>query len=563
MVVGLTIIVTVAVIGYIAAAIIRHQYTNQAETIEFQIDDLAQKSLDSQMAEISKIALSGDSLKEVENMDNSYRYLMNRRLPEITEELADIKEQLASFKLFQIKGQLQMTEKKLADAKSQYQELANKISRLKKQALDYQKAVTELKEKYQAMRKTLLTKNFSYGPSAKNLEAQLKALEGKFEEYLKVLESGDLKQTDKLLKELRADTYTLGMALDKLPNIYRNFKNVYPDQIAELKSALEKMDTDGYGFKIDTKQLIAKIDQQLAGLTKALDDVELEACEELDLKLHDDIESLYTEIEKEYSARLHFEKRLPTFRQFLEHAVQQENKLLVELDHLSNNYLLNHHEQEDAHDLNKQLARIQKRLEDYNRRDLEEKICYSDQLALLKQDTASLTEIEQKQKAIADSVASLFQDEKEAKNAIQNFDAEMHRLKRSLDNLNLPGLPGEYNEYFLRVSHEVVALAKLLNQEQIDMDQIEKELLNTQSDLDALTKKTQEIIDASTLAQECFQYANRYRHKYPAVAKAQQEGMDLFEHCQYIESLDVIAQALEQVEEGSYKRLEQNYKQQR
>ena len=81
----------------------------------------------------------------------------------------------------------------------------------------------------------------------------------------------------------------------------------------------------------------------------------------------------------------------------------------------------------------------------------------------------------------------------------------MHRLKRSIDNLNLPGLSDEDQQYFLKVSTEIVDLANDLGKIQIDMDQIEHDLINTQSDLDVLEKKTQEIIDASTLAQECIQ----------------------------------------------------------
>lgn len=553
-------IVALAVVLYAAAMVFKRRYKMRAEEVRNQVESIEKASLDADFAKLSRMTLSGDSLTEVENMDKSYHYLMNRRLPEIIEELDEIDEQIEGYHVFLSKTGLETIRKKTMDAISQYRELAAKVSRIKKQAESHQEAVKELKDKYQRIRKILLTKNFSYGQSIDALESSMQNLENLFEDYMKVLEKGDLKKTDEILSELRQKTRVLETALDKIPPIYKNYKNVYPEQMTEIKEAIRKMKEERYEFEFDSEKVISETDDQIKLLDEGLAKIEVENCELLDNKIYENIEKLYDAIEKEYNAKLRFDKRLSYFKDFMEHARKQERELLIELDRLSMNYVFNHNEPENAHSLDDTLKRIEKWYRGYENRDEEMSICYSEYYSRMLENLQNLANIEKRQKEIFDSVASFFKDEQDAKRAIQNFDAEMHRLKRSIDNLNLPGLSNEYQQYFLKVSTEVVDLANDLGKIQVDMDQIEHDLINTQSDLDVLEKKTQEIIDASTLAQECIQYANRYRGESEEVANAQKEAIRLFEKCDYIKSLDTIAHILEKVDENSYRRIEASYK---
>ena len=167
----------------------------------------------------------------------------------------------------------------------------------------------------------------------------------------------------------------------------------------------------------------------------------------------------------------------------------------------------------------------------------------------------------EEQKQISESVSDLFEEEKEAVAAVQGFDNDIHRLKREVENLNLPGLPSDYVEYFFKVGDEIEQLDRDLNKIQLDMEQIAHDLINTQSDLDVLAQKTQEIIDSSALTEEMLQYANRYRNKYPEVAAAYAQAYELFaREYDYMSALDTISEALETVEPGCYKRIENNYK---
>lgn len=83
-------------------------------------------------------------------------------------------------------------------------------------------------------------------------------LENLFEDYMKVLEKGDLKKTDEILSELRQKTRVLETALDKIPPIYKNYKNVYPEQMTEIKEAIRKMKEERYEFEFDSERSFLK-----------------------------------------------------------------------------------------------------------------------------------------------------------------------------------------------------------------------------------------------------------------------------------------------------------------
>ena len=99
-----------------------------------------------------------------------------------------------------------------------------------------------------------------------------------------------------------------------------------------------------------------------------------------------------------------------------------------------------------------------------------------------------------------------------------------------------------------------------MDQPQIDMERITKQLLIIQTDLDTLQEKTDDLIDSSQLAEQLLQYANRYQTSHDNVAEASQKAEDLFEKkFEYAQALETIATVLNEVEPGSYKRLEDAY----
>lgn len=561
MVVVLVTIVLVAVAIYASVLFFQRSFEERITKAKSSIEEILDSPLEEELEEVKKMTLSGDSLSEFEAVEHSYYALVNQQLPEISEYLNKLQAELEHYRFWKINGELKQNEAQVAKAQQQYEQLKLELAEIKQTAEIHKKAIGELKEEYQKIRKTLLAKNFSYGPSIDELEKELATLEKDFDEYSKVTEEGDYAKSSELLEKLKQQTRLLKIALKKLPPIYRNLKNIFPEQLQELKAGYSKLQTEKYGFKKDLAKHLEAIEQKCKENEANLKQADVPKAEALDQQIADMIDEAYEIMENEYNAKLKVTRQEKHLADFIEHAKHQEKELLIELDRLSQNYTLNHNEMEEAHALNEQLKKIDKKFIAYMQAKPKDVIVYSEVLEQQTADLEALKKIELKQKEIGESVADLFEEEKEAQAAVQGFDNDIHRLKREIEILNLPGLPSDYIEYFFKVGREIESLDQDLNKIQIDMEQIARDLINTQSDLDVLAQKTQEIIDSSTLTEAMLQYSNRYRTRYPEVASAYAHAVELFnKNYDYMGALDVISEALETVEPGCYKRIENDYK---
>lgn len=561
MVVVLVTIVLVAVAIYASVLFFQRSFEERITKAKSSIEEILDSPLEKELEEVKKMTLSGDSLSEFEAVEHSYYALVNQQLPEISEYLNKLQAELEQYRFWKINGELKQNEAQVAKAQQQYEQLKLELAEIKQTAEIHKKAIGELKEEYQKIRKTLLAKNFSYGPSIDELEKELATLEKDFDEYSKVTEEGDYAKSSELLEKLKQQTRLLKIALKKLPPIYRNLKNIFPEQLQELKAGYSKLQAEKYGFKKDLAKHLEAIEQKCKENEANLKQADVPKAEALDQQIADMIDEAYEIMENEYNAKLKVTRQEKHLADFIEHAKHQEKELLIELDRLSQNYTLNHNEMEEAHALNEQLKKIDKNFTAYMQAKPKDVIVYSEVLEQQTADLEALKKIELKQKEIGESVADLFEEEKEAQAAVQGFDNDIHRLKREIEILNLPGLPSDYIEYFFKVGREIESLDQDLNKIQIDMEQIARDLINTQSDLDVLAQKTQEIIDSSTLTEAMLQYSNRHRTRYPEVASAYAHAVELFnKNYDYMGALDVISEALETVEPGCYKRIENDYK---
>ena len=170
-----------------------------------------------------------------------------------------------------------------------------------------------------------------------------------------------------------------------------------------------------------------------------------------------------------------------------------------------------------------------------------------------------LTAIEEQQQQINDSVADLQSDETRAKKTLQKFSVEIRTIKRRVESLNLPGIPKDYLDYFFWVSYEIGKLADAINQVKIDMEDITKQLLIVQDDLTTLQEKTDDLRDSAELTERLIQYANRLSIDHEEINDAIAQAQNEFNRYNYPGSLEILEKAVEKVEPGSYKQMEQRY----
>lgn len=549
----------------IVVAILAYVYFYQRRAVK-QINDLmesekklADQKVDQQIKNVEELQLIGDAKKQFETIKNKYEKQVrpaitafNKRAPQL---LADSR----TSKLLTINTQIRDLQANLAKLTTTLQQIQKDLQHLRQQQHTHKQAVEQIKNKYRQFHRQLNEKSFEYGDSEKQLNSRLNELEDQFAQFTDLTNKGDIEAAQEILSNLQSENDKFEQDLKKIPQLYKPIATEFPEQLSELKSGYETLVKQNFHFtekNIDKQieQLQSKLDQTI----DQLNNLQLDVVEQSNKDLSDQIDYLYGVMQKEIDAKNEAIHLIEVMKDFTKHAQRQNDELGVELDRLSLNYTLTNHEQETVRELGEQIKAIIKQYRDDAEAVANKTAVYSQVLDRQKSNQKNLTEIEKSQEKLNDEVAKLQTDEQRARQMLQKYSTQIRIIHRQVEQLNLPGLPKDYLDYFFGVSDEIKKLADELNEYKINMDEITKQLIIVESDLDTLNDKTDILRDSAELTERFQQYANRFsdNEKIAAAAKKSQE---LFKQFNYTASLEAIATVLEEIEPGSYKRIEDTY----
>lgn len=549
----------------IVVAILACVYFYQRRAVK-QINDLmesekklADQKVDQQIKNVEELQLIGDAKKQFETIKNKYEKQVrpaitafNKRAPQL---LADSR----TSKLLTINTQIRDLQADLAKLTTTLQQVQKDLQHLRQQQHTHKQAVKQIKNKYRQFHRQLNEKSFEYGDSEKQLNSRLNELEAQFAQFTDLTNKGDIEAAQEILTNLQSENDKFEQDLKKIPQLYKPIATEFPEQLSELKSGYKTLVKQNFHFtekNIDKQieQLQSKLDQTI----DQLNNLQLDVVEQSNKDLSDQIDYLYGVMQKEIDAKNEAVHLIEVMKGFTKHAQRQNDELGVELDRLSLNYTLTNHEQETVRELGEQIKAIIKQYRDDAEAIANKTAVYSQVLDRQKSNQKNLTEIEKSQEKLNDEVAKLQTDEQRARQMLQKYSTQIRTIHRQVEQLNLPGLPKDYLDYFFGVSDEIKKLADELNEYKINMDEITKQLIIVESDLDTLNDKTDILRDSAELTERFQQYANRFsdNEKIAAAAKKSQE---LFKQFNYTASLEAIATVLEEIEPGSYKRIEDTY----
>lgn len=554
-------IVILAVAAYVGLVIYQQRIRRQVATLTTKKEAMEAIPLKDELQLVGQLSLTGQSLEDYENLQADFSEITENRFTRIDEQLAQLLSDSRGVNLIQLRRNLNKVTTLITQTDELIKSVQEQLTHLQDVDKQHRQAVKDLEQKYQDLRKTLLAKNFAFGPSIDGLEEQLSQLEDNFDTFSRLTQEGDHERAADVLEQLHDDTDVLESLIKAIPPLYKDLTVTFPDQVKELKSGYQQLTAESFQFgDQDVPGLITTVEEHIKTNLETLKDLRPDDAQVVNERIASQIDNVYDLMQTEIDAKQPVESNLDGVARFIAHAQNQNHSLMTELDRLSQNYTLDHQELETARELNEQLRSI----DGIYQRDIQDltgkTATYSQVLAHQKQQQKDLEQIEQQQADILKSVAGLADEERQARNTLQQFDFDLHSLRRQVENLNLPGIPQNYLDYFFVVRDEVAQLATDMDQPQIDMERITKQLLIIQTDLDTLQDKTDDLIDSAELAEQLLQYANRYQTSHENVAQASKEAADLFENKhQYAQALETIATVLDEVEPGSYKRLEDAY----
>lgn len=559
----LQILVGILVIALIVLAIIffyQRRINSITKNLSDQVNNLHRDQLDKELAPGRLDGLMGESLKKFTALRTQYDQNFVPNYERAQQLIKTIGQDLHGRNVFNTSTQAGELRELVAKLTATQDELQKGIDELNQAIQTQEGAIKSLREKYNDFGRQLDEKPFNYGDSKDELQKRLVNLEKKYEHFSDVARKGDHEAAQELLNDLQERTKSFQNLMENIPSLYRPLYAVFPDQLKELKDGFEKLSNQHYHFTDDKiAEEVSELEKERQMALKKLANLNISPVKGANKHLADEIDRLYGVMQTEIDAKPYVEKYQPLVAKHLSHAEKQNQELMTELQRLSNSYTLNHDEIADTRQLDEQLKDIRKQCEDDQTDVEQQQAIYSVVWQRLQDLEKSLTEIEEQQQEINNGVASLQADEKRARKALQGFVVDIRTTKRRVETLNLPGIPQDYLDYFFVVSDEISKLSEQMNQPQINMEDITKQLLIVQDDLETLHDKTNNLRDSAALTERMIQYANRLSTDNDQIDQAIQKSQDLFNQHKYSSALETIGAALEETEAGSFKRIEHDY----
>lgn len=565
MIIVLISVIVVAILVYLGIVAYQRYLLKQVDELLNRKADISESPIRQKLMEVSSMNLTGSSAVGLDNIRNDYQEIIDHRLPEVEDIANHSRQNINDMKIFEARKDITTVSETLDAIEEETKRLNDQLDNIQRIDQEQRDAVKVLRMKYQEIGKQLLDQNLSLGPSIDLLEEKLSRLNDDFDTFNQTVDAGDHEKAEGQLKKLKASTSEIEAEIKAIPSLYDELTNLFPSQIEEVRDGYDQLINHNYAFENDTvkdeiKAIKAKINDNL----ETLSNLRLDAVRANNKAIEIRIDELYDILQTEIDARKSVEHNFNVITRFLDHAEKQNKVLLSEIARLDQSYVLNDDQLNLGQVLEGQLNDIRNEHDRDTERITNQPVVYSEIVERLKEENEQLTEIEDRQAALNSELQEMVDSEKDARTRLQQYDNEIHNIKRHVETLNLPGIPEGYMDYFFVVSDEIEKVGSDMNQVRINMGMINRELDMVSTDIQTLIKKTSDLTDDAAISEAAIQYANRYRHTDEEVAAASQQAQKLFDKDhRYNESLSVISKALDKVEPGAIENITENYYQQK
>lgn len=557
----LAIILLLVVIAYLAIFVMQRTTVKKVSDLRARKDQLESLKVREELVEGRKLPLTGQSLKNYQKFESSFNDVQNNKFLKIDQQANLVLFEARGINFIKTRNELERLQGMVDDTETTIKDVRAGLLDLKKTDEEHREAINDLKKKYEGLRKRLLAENFKFGPANPALDKFLSQLEADYDEFTELTENGDHATASDIYEQLAMETTQMEKMMADIPDLFDQLNIKYVDQLNELAQGHTKLVEAGYVFPNDSvEQELQAIDSQRQQVLNLLADLKLKEVTEQTGYIEQRIDAMYETMETEVTARKHVTKNADRLSSDLLRLREQNQTLSIELDRLGQSFQFNHKELETRRTLLEQINMAEEQI-NHNDDLLEAKeISYSElqiqQEKLLKQ----FEEIETQQVDIWDKISGLEKADRSARQLGGQYQKEVEAIKHAVERMNLPGLPVAYLEYFYAVSNELKRLAKSLNTNLIDMDEVQRQLNIVSADIDTLKEKTEEIVDQAALTEQLLQYANRYRASNERVAATSEQARMFYERdYNFKQAMDILGSALDSAEPGVYERLVDSY----
>ncbi|MBM7689291.1 septation ring formation regulator EzrA [Enterococcus ureilyticus] len=554
-------IIIIAAVLYLVGYFMRKKNQMKLDDLEKRKEALFDLPVIEEVDDVKKMHMVGQSQNTFREWNQRWTEIYTRSFAELESQIFEVENLNETFRFMKAKKAVAEADETMTEMESEVEIIRNGLKELReseeRNSLEVQKAL----DVYEEISKLLHDEKSEFGSAYPELQKQIKNIEIEFTQFVTLNTSGDPIEAREVLENAERHTYELDDVMKRIPPLYDELNRTFPDQLKEIEEGYKRLLADHYVFpEKNFEDELRRVQKRVKNSTVDLEKTEVDAVEVANRDTANAIDALYEIMEREINAKKYVMTNHKVVGDYIAHALKNNRQLMIELDHTSQSYTLNHNELGRSRGFQTEIEELIRRYEDFEPKLKEHTIPFSEVQAFFKDCYKILDDIENQQLEIDDSLKELRKGEKAAQEKVDQYDFRLRNIKRHVEKQRLPGLPADYLEFFFVATDRIEELSKALNRIRINMEEIKKLSDLCNEDLELLDKKTNDLVNSAALTEQMMQYANRYRHTHEAIRVAMENSLELFsKEYRYQDALDEIGTALERVEPGAFRRIEDFY----
>ncbi|CYD83411.1 Septation ring formation regulator EzrA [Staphylococcus aureus] len=557
----LYIILAIIVIILIAVGVLFYLRSNKRQIIEKAIErknEIETLPFDQNLAQLSKLNLKGETKTKYDAMKKDNVESTNKYLAPVEEKIHNAEALLDKFSFNAAQSEIDDANELMDSYEQSYQQQLEDVNEIIALYKDNDELYDKCKVDYREMKRDVLANRHQFGEAASLLETEIEKFEPRLEQYEVLKADGNYVQAHNHIAALNEQMKQLRSYMEEIPELIRETQKELPGQFQDLKYGCRDLKVEGYDLdhvKVDST--LQSLKTELSFVEPLISRLELEEANDKLANINDKLDDMYDLIEHEVKAKNNVEETKDIITDNLFKAKDMNYTLQTEIEYVRENYYINESDAQSVRQFENEIQSLISVYDDILKEMSKSAVRYSEVQDNLQYLEDHVTVINDKQEKLQNHLIQLREDEAEAEDNLLRVQSKKEEVYRRLLASNLTSVPERFIIMKNEIDHEVRDVNEQFSERPIHVKQLKDKVSKIVIQMNTFEDEANDVLVNAVYAEKLIQYGNRYRKDYSNVDKSLNEAERLFKNNRYKRAIEIAEQALESVEPGVTKHIEE------
>ncbi|HDI0795436.1 TPA: septation ring formation regulator EzrA [Staphylococcus aureus] len=557
----LYIILAIIVIILIAVGVLFYLRSNKRQIIEKAIErknEIETLPFDQNLAQLSKLNLKGETKTKYDAMKKDNVESTNKYLAPVEEKIHNAEALLDKFSFNASQSEIDDANELMDSYEQSYQQQLEDVNEIIALYKDNDELYDKCKVDYREMKRDVLANRHQFGEAASLLETEIEKFEPRLEQYEVLKADGNYVQAHNHIAALNEQMKQLRSYMEEIPELIRETQKELPGQFQDLKYGCRDLKVEGYDLdhvKVDST--LQSLKTELSFVEPLISRLELEESNDKLANINDKLDDMYDLIEHEVKAKNDVEETKDIITDNLFKAKDMNYTLQTEIEYVRENYYINESDAQSVRQFENEIQSLISVYDDILKEMSKSAVRYSEVQDNLQYLEDHVTVINDKQEKLQNHLIQLREDEAEAEDNLLRVQSKKEEVYRRLLASNLTSVPERFIIMKNEIDHEVRDVNEQFSERPIHVKQLKDKVSKIVIQMNTFEDEANDVLVNAVYAEKLIQYGNRYRKDYSNVDKSLNEAERLFKNNRYKRAIEIAEQALESVEPGVTKHIEE------